>query len=500
MARDTLAKVRSLRQTDEAWECTVREARAWIAPPGGEPYRPYLVLMVSQASKVIRSHICEEAPAPDQVLGHLLVGMRRPVLGAGPERRPAVIYVDDEAMAEALASGLQEVGVGCEYRPSLREIEQALLSMERFVHDREPLLGLLRSPGVTPPVVQGLFEAAAAFYREALWRWIDDSRPIEVRYPPDGRPRYAVVMGHGGLTYGLAVYNSPDDLLEVYSQPQPEQLIGTTEWTSLLFCEVTEVPFDDLDDVKRYGWPVAGDLAYPVPMKVSRSGHPFRPGKSELLWFEAALLAIPSFVRDHMRADTGFCNPAEATLAVAMAHGEDPIHLRYPVPGFELDHEEEETWMTLGEEQQAALERNGALFYAFMQWLVSQGLSAKTVKRHLDKIDFFANAYLVLDGGQMEMPRPADQTNRKDVDDFLSAWFLNEAYRVSEGTMKATLASLKKFHTCLKEMGLMPAERANEILELLRTKRSHYVELASDYRQREEEELDEWLRQQRFGA
>jgi len=340
MARGPLTKVHRLRQTDEVWESSVRRMRAWITPRHQTPYRPYVILTVSlTGGKVVSSEVVEDGPTPDQVLNTIAKAMRHPALGSGRKRRPAVIFMDDKAQIESLAPKLQEVGIRCEYRHTLREVEEALLSMEQYMTRREPIPRLLKSPGVTPFMVNGLFEAAAFFYREAPWRWIDDSCPIEVCYPPGGRLCYAVVMGHGGKTYGLAVYNSPDGLREVYAGTPLDQLLGRMEWTSLLFGEVMEMPFGDLDDMEKYGWPVAGELAYPILLRVTRSGRPVRPGKSELLWFEAALLAIPTFVHDYMRADKEFPRPAEATLTVTMADGEDNIHLRYPVPGFEIPYE-----------------------------------------------------------------------------------------------------------------------------------------------------------------
>ncbi|MEE8391789.1 MAG: hypothetical protein V3S14_13475 [Anaerolineae bacterium] len=342
MAKSPLAKARRLRQTDEVWECSARRMRSWITPRNQDPYRPYIVMVVlSQTGQIVGSNVIEGVPPPDLVLSALARAMRRPALGAGRKRRPTAIHIDDKSLVEALGPHLQEVGVRCDYRHTLREMEQALRSMEQFMTKQEPMPGLLKSPGVTLHLANGLFEAAAAYYRQAPWRWIDDSCPIEVHYPPDSRPYYTVVMGHGGETFGLAVYNSPDDLHELYAGTPPKELLGQQEWTSLLFVEMLEMPFDDLDDMEKYGWPVAGELAYPFPVQVTRSGQPVRPGKSKLLWFEAALLAIPTFVRDYMQAkvDRGVVRPAEATLTVTMADGKDSIRLRYPVAGFEIPYE-----------------------------------------------------------------------------------------------------------------------------------------------------------------
>ncbi len=341
MPKSPLSKTRRLHQTNEAWECSARRMRSWITPRNQDPYRPYIIIVVSsQTGQVVGTTVIKDVPSPDRVLSTLARAMRRPGLWAGKKRRPAAIHIDDKSLVKALRPHLHEVGIRCDYRHTLREIEQALRSMEQFKNKEEPMPGLLKSRGVTPRLAGGLFEAAASYYRQAPWRWIDDSRPIEVCYPPDSRPYYAVVMGHGGETFGLAVYNSPDDLRKLYTG-RPKKSFGQQEWTSLIFVEMLEMPFDDLDDMEKYGWPVAGKLAYPFPIRVTRSEQLIRPGKSKLLWFEAALLAIPTFVRDYMQieVDRGIGRPAEATLPVTMVDAKDSIRLRYPVAGFEIPYE-----------------------------------------------------------------------------------------------------------------------------------------------------------------
>jgi hypothetical protein len=484
MAKSALTKLHRLRQKEEVWECSARRMRAWITPRNQDPYRPYIVMTVSQAGQVVGTDITETLPSPDHVLNVLAKAMSSPALGSGRKRRPTVIYIDDESLVKALEPRLEEIGIRCGYRRTLRDLEQALLSLEQHMTHREPITGLLKSSGVTPYLVNGLFEAAATFYCQAPWHWIDDSHPIEVRYPPDGRPRYAVVMGHGGQTYGLAAYNSPEDLRELYAGTPPEEASVQQEWTSLLFVEMTEMPFDDLDDMGKFGWPVAGALAYPFPVRATRSGQVTRPGKSELLWFEAALLAIPSFLRDHMQAaiDVGVARPAEATLLVAMADGEYSVYLRYPIPGFEVPSEQD--WAAIeGEEAlaEAAREHNAELLRGFERWLANKGLSKKTTQRHLDDVTAFANTYMAADGGGMALPRPADQADTVDVDEFLTEWLLREAAWVSERTIRANIASLERFYAYLREVGQIESKEADLILELLHMNRDFYVQVAREH-------------------
>jgi len=334
MAKDPLKKARRLRQTDETWQGTARLARTWITPRNQAPYRPYVIVFIEQdRDRIIRTKMVDTQPTPDFVFEVLLKAMTRPTLGAGRPRRPARLLLDDAELVEALAPRLAELEIGCQYRHTLPLMNNALLEMEAHLNKREPIPGLLKIPGVTPHLVGGLYKAAAFYYRQAPWRWLSDAFPIEVRYPPTGKPRYAVVMGHGGETYGLSVYSSSDDLRLLYSGIAPEKAVGQIAWVCIVFEEALAASFDDLDDIDKYGWPVVHELAYPVPIKVTRTGDYTIPSKSELLWFEAAMLAIPAFVRDYMQADRGLPHPAEATLTVAAADGEADIHLCYPAPG-----------------------------------------------------------------------------------------------------------------------------------------------------------------------
>lgn len=474
----SLEDTRDLAQRDEIWECAVRRARTWITPPDRHPYRPYIILTVSRTGKVLGSEITRNPPTPSQVVNALAKAMLYPVPGAGGKRRPVTVYVDDETLAGALAPELKKVGVRCDFRHTLREANRALQALWDFVGDEETVPALLQAPGVTPPMAKGLFQAAAFFYREAPWRWIDDAQPIEIHYPPGSEPRYAVVMGQGGQAYGLAIYKSTDILHETYAGTPADQLVGREAWTVLLFGEAFEMPFDDLDAMDTYDWPVAGTHAYPLLFQIGLSERPARPGKSELLRIEAALRTIPRFVREHMKAHQGLPRPAEETLTIAMADGEDRISLIYPVPGFALPSQDE--WASTTEEM-VAQERNIELLDIFERWLREHDLSARTIQRHRDNVGRFGERYLAHEGGSVEVPCSADEAAPADVHQFLADWLLYEGEWPPVEAVKSHITSLRKFYICLKETGEMPAEEIDEILDLLQDDPAYYLELARDF-------------------
>jgi hypothetical protein len=285
-------------------------------------------------------------------------------------------------------------------------------------------------------------------------------------------------MGHGGQTYGLAMYNSTDVLRETYAGTPPDQLIGRDTWTALLFGEAIETPFDDLDAIEAHDWPVAGNYAYPLPLQMRPSGAPTRPGKSDLLRLEAALLAIPRFVQKHAGAYGELPKPAEETLEITMADGEDRIYLRCPVPGFPIVSEDEGG---IAADAVGVRENNAELLDTFEQWLRGQELSAKTIQTHLENLERFAQRYLAGEGGDAAISRPADEAQLADVDEFLAGWLPYHTVRPLVGVIRSHMTSLRKFYTCLKETGQMPAEDSEAILALLQNDREYYLQLARDF-------------------
>jgi hypothetical protein len=421
--------------------------------------------------------VLEEQPSPPDVITALTKAMYQPAPGSGGKRRPSSIHIDDADLAQAVAPELETIGVGCRFWHTLREVDRALDALERFLGKEETIGGLLEASGVTPFIVQGVFRAAASFYREAPWHWVDDMNPIEIRYPLDSQPRYAAVMGHGGEAYGLAIYCSLDTLRKTYAGTPADQMLGRDTWTALLFGEAVETPFDDLDAIETYDWPVAGKYAYPLPLEIGPSGVPSRPGASSLQRLEAALSAIPRFVTDYMRADERLPRAVEATLTIEMAHGEDQIHLRYPVPGLEVILEFDDV---VAADVTEARDRNEELLDAFEQWLQGRGLSSGGIGTHLDNVGRFALHYMVSDGGARGIPRYVTEAVLADVDEFLADWLLVRVDRGLIHTVESHIASLEIFYVHLRETGQMPAGYCDEILALLREDREYYLELAED--------------------
>lgn len=180
-------KLLKICQGNGIWQCTVRRAPLWIMPKKGPGYRPFIMMVFDQDSgMILKTEIMRERPDAGWVLDHLFKTMQGTLLSLMSKQRPTRITIDDGALVQACAPQLAEVGIRCDLRASLPQINEALLELEAQANKREPVPGLLSIHGVSVPLVAELYAAADQYSRQAPWRRIKNDMPIEVRYPPVG--------------------------------------------------------------------------------------------------------------------------------------------------------------------------------------------------------------------------------------------------------------------------------------------------------------------------
>jgi len=394
--QDLMAKMLRVKQRPETWLYAIRRAPAWVTPKEGRPCRPFLFMALDgRTEKVLVSRIQHESPTPDAALKTLAQAVLKPGLGAGGRRRPAEVRLDHQDIAQALTPLLAQIGIRCSYQAASPQVDEAVYSLATYLNGAEPLAGLLDVPGVTVPLAAEFYRAAAEYYRRAVWRWIDDSQPIEVQYSGEDRLRFAVILGHGGETYGLALYDSLADLQTLYSSLNPEEMSMRIGSLAALFDEPRAMAFDDLDAIEAHAWPIAGENAYPAVYKIipgARTSAP--PTALDLSCIVAVLSVLPHYVLEHLRAKQGSLREAQVTYTLSgVLHGQR-ITLRHPalqaVGDFRaylsdfksvnlelfIDgwHSEETT--------HALAQEVGAFLIDFLGYLAASGLALHTFQRH----------------------------------------------------------------------------------------------------------------------
>lgn len=103
------------------------------------------------------------------------------------------------------------------------------------------------------------------------------------------------------------------------------------------------------------------------------------------------------------------------------------------------------------------------------------GLAHKSIKRHLQNVDFFLNTYLLFD----EANPLSMQDGVNAIDDFLG-YFLEEKTYFTDSTKRSFVTSLRKFYKSMAKHGKISAEEYNEVEDALKFGSAEYRELLKD--------------------
>lgn len=324
--------IESLPQAPETWAAGNVQLRMWITPEDEPPYRPYLLVVVDLDHGYLLASDTLAAPATAADMSAALQkAMRKPERGGGKPRRPAAVILDDAALAEALAAEIARWGLGRSVGP-LPMLAGLARELESHLNDGPEPPGLLAAAGVTPALAGAFFSAAAGFYRAAPWVRLEDRHALAVRIPAEGGDERVVsVLGNAGVQEGLAVYADWATLERLLLGAGPDELLRAHGSLALWFGDVTEVPFDDLDALQAHGWEIAGENAYPIPVRLAPGDQTVRPGADDLRWLEGALRAIPLIVSANLRpAGRGEFAPFTASVAVPTLAGPVRVAARFP--------------------------------------------------------------------------------------------------------------------------------------------------------------------------
>ena len=118
---------------------------------------------------------------------------------------------------------------------------------------------------------------------------------------------------------------------------------------------------------------------------------------------------------------------------------------------------------------------NQPILDTFQAWLKEAGLVRKTIKNHVDNIDFFTD-YLVYD----EPLKRLDEADYDDIFTFLSSWFPRKAMWANETNVKSYLASSKKVFKWMGETECISDETVTEVLYTLKEHREEFLEAVDD--------------------
>jgi hypothetical protein len=311
-----------LPQTFDVWQLGARQLDAPVRA-GDREVRPWMTGVFSNTEGLMLAfELTQEEPSPAQAWQLLLRAIQQPEAGE-PHRPTEVQFAEGPGWSEALRPSLDAVGVECATVPALDALD-ALLGELSGQLASQGATALLDMPGVTPDAVGGLFDAAAVFYRQAPWKKTGE-RPIRIECERfESSPWYAVVLGQGGMTSGLVLYDDLATLLRIQEGGlHEEESARQTAALAVVFGGPEDLSPQDIAAAQRHGWPVAAPDAYPSVYRME-PGLSMRPPLAwEVGLLEGSLRAVPEFVRKKTR------RMAPLSLTVPTASGELPLVLSW---------------------------------------------------------------------------------------------------------------------------------------------------------------------------
>ncbi len=320
-------EVLALPQEQDTWYLILRQTQT----ASGET-APYLLLLADvEGSKLLDSQPFYTPPTGEDILDFLAENMIYPLSSPRPHR-PAAVEFETKKMYALLAPSLAQAGIAASTIARHELADQVFIQgLMDYEKPQPSVLGLLEIEGISVESAAHFYAVAADFYRQAVWDRLDDTQPLALHVEPPGKDLYVILMGKAGIQYGLLFFDSWQELVQVAAQTtQPLEILPEQGLKMLSYEPPEAVPSADLEAIQQFGWPVAHQQAYPVPV-IYTQDEILRPSPEQLNRLGACLQAIARFVSglapDEEAEDY---TPATAEYTIPTPLGELCVQVRYP--------------------------------------------------------------------------------------------------------------------------------------------------------------------------
>jgi len=262
--------------------------------------RPEILICISPRKEMIIGTTLTPPEASDsEVLSWALDCMLSPMMGE-PRRPESIVLTENRLnfLAEYFEKLGIDVSIDSEPDPA---IELIIASIENEMGSNE-LHPYLAESGLDPNLIGEFFQAAADLYEIKPWKFFESEVPIRVSlHNGENRSYWAVVMGMAGQEFGLSIYRSSDDLLELFDSENDEEAIDASLkiWTiGFSYKKVADIGEAAQAEYKFNKWPVADSSAYPLAI-VGEPERVRRPNDAEMKDFVAVIRALNVLFKDY---------------------------------------------------------------------------------------------------------------------------------------------------------------------------------------------------------
>lgn len=118
----------------------------------------------------------------------------------------------------------------------------------------------------------------------------------------------------------------------------------------------------------------------------------------------------------------------------------------------------------------ANMKRNQKYLKEFEQWLNENGLSKKTIRKHVNNASLYINNYL----NYYDITKAEEGMD--EVYSFLNGWFIEKCAWASKISLKQTAASIKKFYQYMSEYNYVNIEDYKELCWVIKDNMDEFLE------------------------
>lgn len=270
--------------------------------------------------------------APDAVAAGLRTAMFDPKI---PTRRP---HVPEELLVPSSALKLAVIAIATAEKIAVI-VEPDALPLQLLgegLEDDELLEHPIGAPETSLPA---LMDAAERFARQAPWLIVDDEVTFEIRDPhAAGTPRFAVVLGAAGESFGLVLYHRLEDIEAIRDAAEIGGPGSAFPCIALNLEPVRDAPLELIDAVEDAGYT---EIAGLVPWFLAfdgDSGEELTDAEADAL--ATAVLAVTAFIEEAGPDPTTL--PRSGSVQVGARSVEVAVHVsegwRSLEPLFDFDH------------------------------------------------------------------------------------------------------------------------------------------------------------------
>jgi len=353
-----MQEVLDLKQTNEVWLLLLRRVRGYV-DDDGKLVRPYLLLLYEIAPNTIRRDVelvmknVGYFPSPNKAMKVLVGAMKRALDSADfkqPPHRPSTIIFTSKYLYHHLQRRIlneleinvklwteeENQGFGDDF---VVEYSKKLVAKQGFGKGNEKA-GLLSIEGANPEMVGGFYKATTNLFKSDPWSIfakhnlnsdeISEDKDKEEKQNRRFAPYVFVIRWEYELRFfhlflqtgtrepGILMEKDWDHIFSIITKGQrsqdEENRPKTKPWEdcyrALFFTKEECIPFDDLEAIERYEWPlpfgklgvkpepnVPNWLPHPVCFDISPPNpeQMYLPQRRDLNWFEVASFALSEF-------------------------------------------------------------------------------------------------------------------------------------------------------------------------------------------------------------